>query len=186
MGLCCRSMRSSCGGSTTLMATGCWSSISIGNWCWIHVQNHCLRRSASRDGGRCGAAKNRDMAAPVRWTLSIPISNGASRRTLQRCCVMTADTDHDFVIRWDAQRDPVELLQREWLVTNGLGGYASASLCGAATRKYHGLFVPNLSAPKGRHVLISRCDELVVVGEQQFLLGAVEFADDKLIGDTHR
>ena len=30
------------------------------------------------------------------------------------------------------------------------------------TRKYHGLFVPNLAAPKGRHIMISRCDECVV------------------------
>ncbi|HEY6640857.1 amylo-alpha-1,6-glucosidase [Povalibacter sp.] len=99
---------------------------------------------------------------------------------------MPADPDQDFVVRWDGPADPVELLQREWLVTNGLGGYASASLSGAATRKYHGLFVPNLSSPKGRHVLISRCDELLVVGDQQFLLGGVEFANGELVGDAHR
>ena len=40
--------------------------------------------------------------------------------------------------------------RREWLVTNGLGGYASGTLLGLATRRYHGVFVPNLPAPRGR------------------------------------
>ena len=41
--------------------------------------------------------------------------------------------------------------QREWLLTNGLGGYASGTLAGVCTRRYHGLFVPNLQQPRGRH-----------------------------------
>nr|PZN68846.1 MAG: glycogen debranching protein [Pseudomonadota bacterium] len=48
---------------------------------------------------------------------------------------------------------------REWLVTNGLGGYASGTLAGVCTRRYHGVFVPNLQRPRGRHVLVSRLDE---------------------------
>jgi len=40
--------------------------------------------------------------------------------------------------------DPSALLAKEWLVTNGIGGYASTSLLGIATRRYHGLFVPDL------------------------------------------
>ena len=40
--------------------------------------------------------------------------------------------------------DPSSLLAKEWLVTNGTGGYASSSLLGIATRRYHGLFVPDL------------------------------------------
>ncbi len=89
-------------------------------------------------------------------------------------------------IDWDRHRNPVELLDREWLVTNGLGGYASGSLAGAATRKYHGLFVPNLTAPKGRHVLISRCDELVLIDGQTYPISDVEFGDGRLTGEAHR
>ena len=42
------------------------------------------------------------------------------------------------------------LLEREWLVSNGLGGYASGTICGAATRRYHGILVAALPAPLGR------------------------------------
>ncbi len=52
---------------------------------------------------------------------------------------------------------------REWLVTNGLGGYASGPVIGAPTRKYHGLLVPNLVEPNGRHVVISSLDEEILV-----------------------
>jgi predicted glycogen debranching enzyme len=60
---------------------------------------------------------------------------------------------------------------REWLVTNGLGGYASGTLAGVCTRRYHGVFVPNLTHPRGRHVLVSRLDEEVSFDGHTFLLG---------------
>lgn len=92
----------------------------------------------------------------------------------------------DLVLRWRPDSDPAHLLEREWLVTNGLGGYASGSLSGANTRKYHGLFVPNLSNPKGRHILISRCDDVVLAGNRRFELGNVEFVSGQLLGEGHR
>ena len=70
-----------------------------------------------------------------------------------------------IVLPWDRTRDPAELRRKEWLITNGLGGYASGTLAGIPARKDHGLFVPNLTAPKGRHIMISRCDESVVTPE---------------------
>ena len=46
---------------------------------------------------------------------------------------------------WDgAQTSREILLNREWLVTNGLGGYASGTVSGAITRKYHGILVAAL------------------------------------------
>lgn len=50
--------------------------------------------------------------------------------------------------------------KREWLITNGLGSYASGSITGANTRKYHGLFVGALDPPVSRAVLLSRIDEI--------------------------
>ena len=47
---------------------------------------------------------------------------------------------------------------REWLVTNGLGGYASGTVAGAATRRYHGLLVAALDPPLGRTVLVAGLD----------------------------
>ena len=62
---------------------------------------------------------------------------------------------------------PESLIEREWLVTDGLGGYASGTVLGPPTRQHHGLFVPNLSQPNGRHVLISSMSEVVVTGSDR-------------------
>ena len=50
-------------------------------------------------------------------------------------------------------------IEYEWLVTNGLGGYASATIIGANTRKYHGLLVASLTPPVQRTVLLAKVDE---------------------------
>jgi predicted glycogen debranching enzyme len=51
------------------------------------------------------------------------------------------------------------LLTREWLVTNGLGGYASGTVSGVMTRRYHGLLVAALPAPFGRLVMLNHLAE---------------------------
>ena len=56
-------------------------------------------------------------------------------------------------------RDPARLLAREWLVTNGLGGYASGTLAGVVTRRYHGILIAALPAPFGRLVMVSQLGE---------------------------
>lgn len=53
------------------------------------------------------------------------------------------------------------LLNKEWLETNGLGGYASSSICGANTRKYHGLLVASFNPPTDRRVLVSKIEERI-------------------------
>ena len=65
-------------------------------------------------------------------------------------------------------QDVAFLLDREWLETNGLGGYAASTLLTCHTRRYHGLLVANLPAPAaGRHVLLSKFDE-AIGGEHGF------------------
>ena len=54
--------------------------------------------------------------------------------------------------------DGARALANEWLVTNGLGGYASGTLSGILTRRYHGLLVAALPAPIGRMVMLSHID----------------------------
>ena len=49
----------------------------------------------------------------------------------------------------------------EWVETNGKGGFASSTVIGANTRRYHGLLVPALSPPVRRHVLLSRLEEVL-------------------------
>lgn len=91
-----------------------------------------------------------------------------------------------LVFPWHAGNDPGFLLEREWLVTNGLGGYASGTLLGVATRRYHGLFIPNLPAPRGRTMMLPRLDEEVQVGPRTVRLGGAEFADGRIEGEWHR
>src|SRR6478672_8284953 len=62
------------------------------------------------------------------------------------------------------------LLSHEWLVTNGLGGYASGTLCGAATRRYHGLLIAALAAPLGRMMMLNHLSERLELPDGQHLV----------------
>ncbi len=99
--------------------------------------------------------------------------------------IPATSNERQLVLRWHPDRDPLELRRREWLITNGLGGYASGTIAGIPTRKYHGLFVPNLGTPKGRHIMISRCDECLVTPTRQLHLGGAEFEHERFVGDAH-
>jgi predicted glycogen debranching enzyme len=59
---------------------------------------------------------------------------------------------------------------REWLVTNGIGGYASGTIAGSQTRRYHGLLIAALQPPVGRTQLVSAIDEIVHYGGADFSL----------------
>lgn len=52
-----------------------------------------------------------------------------------------------------------QIIDKEWIITNGLGGYASSTICGANTRKYHGLLVAPLKSPAQRCMVVSKVDE---------------------------
>jgi predicted glycogen debranching enzyme len=85
---------------------------------------------------------------------------------------------------WDANASRDILLNREWLVTNGLGGYASGTVSGAITRRYHGLLIAALPAPLGRMVMWSHVSEFLHFGEEDVVsLGAEERAGGQL--DLH-
>jgi predicted glycogen debranching enzyme len=76
----------------------------------------------------------------------------------------------------DVCRDVQAGLNREWLVTNGLGGYASGSIVGATTRCYHGLLVAALRPPVERTVLVTKIDEEVTLPDGRLLkLGVNEY-----------
>ena len=70
-----------------------------------------------------------------------------------------------------------EALQKEWLVANSLGGYASSTVLGINTRKYHGLLVAALHPPANRTVCLAKLDEELCVGNNVYQLGANEFRD---------
>ncbi len=59
-------------------------------------------------------------------------------------------------------------LDREWLETDGRGGYAASTLTGIHTRRYHGLMVANLQTPEDRHRLLSKLEDSLAVGGEEF------------------
>jgi predicted glycogen debranching enzyme len=68
-------------------------------------------------------------------------------------------------------------IQKEWLITNGLGGYASSTVLGLNTRKYHGLLVAAVLPPRDRRVFLAKLDEDLLLPNAVFRLGANEFQD---------
>jgi predicted glycogen debranching enzyme len=65
---------------------------------------------------------------------------------------------------------------REWLVTNGIGGYASGTVAGSQTRRYHGLLVAALQPPLGRTQLVSAIDEIVHYAGTDYFLATHRWA----------
>lgn len=65
-----------------------------------------------------------------------------------------------------------QALTREWLETNGIGGFASSTIVGLNTRRYHGLLVAATRPPVGRMVLLSKLEETLVVDGQRLELSA--------------
>ncbi len=68
-----------------------------------------------------------------------------------------------------------KLLSTEWLVTNGLGGYSSNTVCGLRTRRYHGLLVAALPAPLGRVVMLNELAEQVQLPDGERIRLDAEF-----------
>jgi predicted glycogen debranching enzyme len=66
--------------------------------------------------------------------------------------------------------------QREWLVTNGIGGYAAGTLSGILTRSYHGYLIAALQPPLGRYLLLAKLDETVSLDGHSFPLFANRWA----------
>ncbi len=65
-----------------------------------------------------------------------------------------------FHLDADGRLEPI--LQREWLLTNGIGGFASSTICGCNTRRYHGLLCAATAPPVGRMIALSRLGEVIV------------------------
>ena len=78
--------------------------------------------------------------------------------------------------------DPLEaLLTREWLVTNALGGYASGTVGGACTRRFHGHLIAALRAPLGRTMMLNHLEEVIEGDRLCFRLSGDEHGGGKEI-----
>ena len=63
-----------------------------------------------------------------------------------------------------------ECLEKEWIITNGIGGYASSTIIGANTRKYHGLLIAALTPPARRYLILSKLDESIEINGTKHVL----------------
>ena len=63
----------------------------------------------------------------------------------------------------------------EWIITNGLGGYASGTVGGVNTRRFHGWLIAALPAPHGRMMMVNSLRERFYIGEKQFVLDCDDF-----------
>ena len=73
--------------------------------------------------------------------------------------------------------DPNRIFEREWLVTNGMGGFASGTVGDMNTRRYHGLLMAALAPPVGRTFLVAKADAEVRYAGATYQLSCNEFAD---------
>ena len=56
-----------------------------------------------------------------------------------------------------------EGIEKEWIITNGIGGFASSTMIGANTRRYHGLLITPITPPARRHLILSKVDESIEI-----------------------
>lgn len=73
--------------------------------------------------------------------------------------------------------DQQNSLTKEWIVTNGIGGYASSTIIGANTRRYHGLLVGAFNPPTGRKVMVSKIEETIISGNNETQLSTNQYPD---------
>jgi predicted glycogen debranching enzyme len=77
----------------------------------------------------------------------------------------------------DVLSDPEAATRREWLVTNGIGGFAAGTVAGMNTRRYHGLLIAALRPPVERVAMVAKLDVVASYRGRRFDLATNEFAD---------
>ncbi|MBX3277842.1 MAG: amylo-alpha-1,6-glucosidase [Acidobacteria bacterium] len=75
----------------------------------------------------------------------------------------------------DIVSNPEAARRREWLETNGLGGFSSSTIIGLNTRRYHGLLIAAVNPPVGRMSLLSKLEETLVIDGERFELSANQY-----------
>ncbi|UCG57631.1 MAG: glycogen debranching enzyme family protein [Phycisphaerales bacterium] len=69
------------------------------------------------------------------------------------------------------------ILSKEWLLTNDRGSYASSTIVGCNTRRYHGLLVGSVNPPANRVMALANCLEMVILGDKVVNLSTFEFSE---------
>src|SRR6476620_11316887 len=123
--------------------------------CAMEQRSGAIRRQWARSGARERRVPlpRRVCDAPARRAA---VARAGGRMTMDGGLTWVIAMPHDAVA---AGSEPMP--RREWLVTNGLGGYSSSTVAGVVTRRYHGLLVAALPAPLGRIVMLNHLLERV-------------------------
>jgi predicted glycogen debranching enzyme len=82
---------------------------------------------------------------------------------------MAIELDKSIISQFD------QAASREWIETNGLGGWSSSSVSGANTRNYHGIFVSAIHPPVERMVMLNKLEEIIIAGNQKYELSCNQF-----------
>lgn len=78
----------------------------------------------------------------------------------------------------EVQYDLARSTKQEWLLTNGIGGFASSSVPCINTRRYHGILVASMRPPVERLVMVSRLEEILIIDRQEFALSTCIHEED--------
>lgn len=70
-----------------------------------------------------------------------------------------------------------EGIQREWVITNGLGGYCGSSIIDSPTRKHHGLLIASLRSPVKRYLILSKLNDTLTIGDNIYPLYTTKYND---------
>ena len=91
-----------------------------------------------------------------------------------------------IAIEGEAARDLDGSIGREWLVVNGIGGYASGTVSGINTRRYHGLLMAAIRPPVQRMALLVRLDATLYAGDATYELATAEYTDGTIFPSGYR
>jgi predicted glycogen debranching enzyme len=83
-------------------------------------------------------------------------------------------------------RNYEEAIQKEWILTNGLGGFSSSTVIGANARRYHGLLFASFNPPVGRHLMLSKIDESVFIDGAPYNIYSFSTGEYKMTGFNHQ
>ncbi|MBI2148438.1 glycogen debranching enzyme N-terminal domain-containing protein [Candidatus Woesearchaeota archaeon] len=75
--------------------------------------------------------------------------------------------------------------EKEWIITNGLGGYSSSTILGLNTRKYHGLLVTSLNKKLNRNLLLSKFEEHIIIGKNYHNLSIDKYSNTNYQKNKH-
>ena len=87
-------------------------------------------------------------------------------------------TDNNDIVSMPVDSKNIDnLLAKEWLLTNERGSYASSTIVGCNTRRYHGLLIGSLNPPANRIMTLANCLEMVIINGEIFNLSTFEFSE---------